>query len=130
MAAFLAAIRLIEAKIEAGQQYVREGDGALSGKPYRPSCGTEGMAFDEQWCSRCKKDEKFRDTYDSAYGPDDGCQILADTFVYEIDDPKYPKEWIYDADGVPSCTAFSTTEERYRCRETPDLFATPTKRGR
>jgi len=34
------------------------------------------------------------------------CQIIADTFAYEVSDPKYPREWRYDNAGFPVCTAF------------------------
>lgn len=97
-------------------------------EPYRPSTGTEGADFQEQWCCRCRRDQAFQETFDSPYGPEEGCPIVADTFVYEIDDPKYPKEWIYDADGRPICTAFEhidAPEKKYRCSQTPDFFTPP-----
>ena len=66
-------------------------------RPYRPSNGTEGMDFMEEWCFRCKRE------------PEDptvpGCPILSDTFFYEKSDPRYPKEWVRDEQG-PRCTAF------------------------
>lgn len=79
--------------------------------PYRPSNGTEGEIFMSRFCARCKRDAKFQETQDA----EDGCPILADSFFYGIDDPKYPKEWIIDPDappmwanqrGAPRCTAF------------------------
>lgn len=74
----------------------------MAGKPYRPSNGTEGMCFMGEWCDCCARDEKFRETQDGA----DSCPIAAATFVYAVDDPKYPKEWVYDAKGHPICTAW------------------------
>lgn len=71
---------------------------------YRPSNGTEGMIFDEGWCSRCKKDEEYRRTEEN------GCPILAATMAYDIEDKEYPKEWIHDKDGNPCCTAFEPVE--------------------
>ena len=68
---------------------------------YRPSNGTEGEIFMNHFCDRCSKDAKYRETLDGS----DGCEILANTLVFEIDDPEYPKEWIRDEKG-PRCTAF------------------------
>lgn len=66
----------------------------MAERPYRPSNGTEGMSFMEHWCDRCISDTVG-----------DGCQILADTFVYDVDDPRYPQEWRCD-DGEAWCRAF------------------------
>jgi hypothetical protein len=59
------------------------------------------MDFMERFCFRCAKDAKFRKTEDGM----DGCKIVADTFVYEPSDPRYPTEWVQDESG-PRCTAF------------------------
>lgn len=91
-----------------------------AGKPYRPSTGTEGAAFQERWCDLCARDAAFRADPDCGQG----CQIVADTFAYDITDPKYPKEWVFDHDGRPSCTAFTTDPKcPVRCDKTLDLFA-------
>lgn len=74
------------------------------GKPYRPGSGTEGIAFDEIWCDHCARDAEYRKD-DNAIG----CRIIADTFAYDIKDPRYPKEWIYDRNGCPCCTALRLT---------------------
>ena len=65
---------------------------------YRPSNGTEGMGFYENWCDRCVKDRPEDE--------DGGCKVLYRSLAYHIDDPEYPDEWVYDADGNPCCTAF------------------------
>lgn len=80
-------------------------------EPYRPSNGTEGEMFMEQWCSRCARDVAYRNNK-----PEYGCRILAATFVFDIDDPEYPKEWIRQATddewpGTARCTAFVPTGE-------------------
>jgi hypothetical protein len=94
-----------------------------AGEPYRPSSGTEGMAFDDHWCERCTRDRPYRDDPDNLDPGFHGCQIIADTFAYDVDDPKYPKEWVYGADGVPKCTAFTTDPSKpVRCDKTADLF--------
>lgn len=94
-----------------------------SDKPYRPGSGTEGMAFDDAWCSNCALDAAYRASGDDA-DPEDGCKILADTFAYDIDHPNYPKEWVYGCDGCPRCTAFVREDGRApRCDKTADMFA-------
>jgi hypothetical protein len=73
---------------------------------YRPSNGTEGACFFESWCSHCARDKAMSEGIDIDECDDDQvCQIIADTFAYDIDHPKYPIEWIYK-DGQPTCTAF------------------------
>lgn len=90
-------------------------------KPYRPSNGTEGADFQDFYCDRCARDAAFRET-DYEGDPALGCQILADTFCYSVDDPKYPKEWITDERGA-RCTAFTTDPSKpLRCDKTPDMF--------
>lgn len=69
-------------------------------KKYRPSNATEGRLFFEMWCDRCKKDQAFRD------GVGDSCPIVASTIIYNVDNPNYPKEWTFDDNGRPICTAF------------------------
>jgi len=66
-----------------------------SGKPYRPANGTEGDMFQESYCDKCSK-----------YSPEEGCDILLNTMVYEIGDSDYPKEWKFDENGHPTCTAY------------------------
>lgn len=63
-------------------------------RPYQPSNGTEGEMFMERWCHRCMKDEN------------QDCDIIARTFVYDVKDPDYPKEWRWNGKGQPECTAF------------------------
>ena len=68
-----------------------------AGKPYRPSNGTEGDVFMEMFCYRCKH-------YDD-------CEIIVKTMAFEKDDPEYPKEWKFDAEGCPTCTAFEESKQ-------------------
>lgn len=87
-------------------------------KPYRPSNGTEGMEFEARFCDRCRRDAKYRRTQDGA----DGCPILAAVFMHEVDDPKYPKEWIVNKWGDPyertsRCTAFRFNDGPSRPRK-------------
>ena len=79
---------------------------------YRPSNGTEGECFFESWCCHCARDKAMREGEDfDACDDDEECDIIGDTFAYDIDHPKYPKEWIYDVNGVPCCTAFVDAED-------------------
>lgn len=73
----------------------------LAGTRYRPSNGTEGEGFIGCWCEECERDAQYTDAT-----PELGCQILARTFVFDVDDPNYPAEWTYDAGDNPCCTAF------------------------
>jgi hypothetical protein len=74
-------------------------------RAYRPSSGTEGILFDDAWCSQCQHDADWR-----ADGNAEPCEIFSRTFLYRVDDPDYPKEWIQDdvagLDTRPRCTAF------------------------
>jgi hypothetical protein len=83
-------------------------------RAYRPSCGTEGADFMEEFCYRCEKDRAFRETDDGAKG----CQIVSDTFFYEVNDPLYPTEWIHDEAG-PRCTAFEPERLARAARSVP-----------
>ena len=74
-------------------------------KPYRPSNGTEGMMFMDDWCARCARDAATRKgDYEH------GCRILARSLTYNLGDAEYPREWIQCTEGEPfgekRCTAF------------------------
>jgi hypothetical protein len=87
-------------------------------KPYRPGSGTEGMAFDDAWCSHCARDAAWREDQNA-----ECCDILSLTFALDIRDPDYPREWVYGRDGRPCCTAFTTEPDKaLRCDRTLDLF--------
>jgi hypothetical protein len=64
------------------------------GESFRPSNGTEGEMFMERWCHQCVKDING------------DCNIITDAMMFDIDDHEYPRAWIHDATGQPSCTAF------------------------
>ncbi len=86
----------------------------MTTRPFRPSNGTHGHIFMDHFCYRCKRDAKFQETL----AAEDGCPIVRDAFIYDIDDPKYPKEWIEDEDSDPGmiggngarCTAFEAID--------------------
>ncbi len=89
-----------------------------AGQKWRPSNGTEGELFYENWCATCVRDAAHRADPTLA----DGCDILAATMAWGIGDEAYPEAWRYGSDGQPRCTAFTTSEDFYRCPETADLF--------
>lgn len=79
----------------------------MSGQLYRPSNGSEGSDFESTYCGRCVRGAK-RD-----------CPILTAAFLYSLDDPEYPKEWVTPAGTFrfARCTAYEPTTpelaERY-----------------
>jgi hypothetical protein len=66
-------------------------------KKYRPSNGTEGMAFCEHFCERCIHENPSQESKRK-------CDILTATMLYDVNEEKYPKEWTYDENGSPTCT--------------------------
>jgi len=85
-----------------------DGSGFILTPSYSPSNSDAGIAFEETWCSKCKRDKAARD------GDDVGCSILARAMAFSVNDAEYPREWIIrhskDVSGVyyhpPACTAF------------------------
>lgn len=69
----------------------------IKNKPYRPSNSTEGELFMSKFCYRCCHDWNE-------------CEILTNSLCYNIDEPEYPVEWIYDENGKPTCTKFKKKE--------------------
>ncbi len=87
----------------------------MAGNPYRPSNGTEGMMFEEQNCYHC-----------AAYNI---CNIYKRTWLYDLKDPKYPKQWVHDDQGRPMCTSYYDKDkvvrdrrELKRCKKTMEMF--------
>lgn len=89
---------------------------------YRPSNGTEGHFFINDFCCLCARSEHLQPGA-SADTPA-GCRILDLTFQHDVGDAEYPAEWISDERGN-RCTAFvaeGQTVPTERCRFTRDLF--------
>jgi hypothetical protein len=80
-------------------------DPGTPGEPYQPPNGLTGAAFIDCWCNTCERDRAFREDRG------DSCPIVADTMIYQPDDPEYPKEWVHDSDGVPICTAYEPEDK-------------------
>lgn len=93
----------------------------LSGQKYKPGNGTEGALFLESWCGRCSRDHGMI----LKTGDGDVCQILADTYFYDVSDPRYPSAWQYGAHGQPQCAMFSDASQPppERDEHTIDMFA-------
>lgn len=85
---------------------------------YRPSNGTEGDSFINEWCADC-------DRHPADIESDDQCEILMATFVCGTDDTEYPDEWRY-VDNSPVCTGFRSRDGGMtsRCNKTIDMFDT------
>ncbi|TAA18213.1 hypothetical protein EA658_13780 [Pseudoxanthomonas winnipegensis] len=94
----------------------------MTAQKYRPSNGTEGEGFICEFCGNCARSDHAQPDAD-----DDsllGCEITGRTMLYDVEDPEYPAEWIWD--GLePRCTAYVQIGEPLateRCRHTADMF--------
>lgn len=74
----------------------------MEAKKYRPSNGSEGDWFCDKFCMNCIHG-KYEHTGNI---DDDPCEILSNSLIHDITEPGYPKEWIYDLNGKPTCTSF------------------------
>jgi hypothetical protein len=91
---------------------------------YRPSNEIEGSCFHKNWCRHCARDKAMSEGLDVDECDDNQiCKIIGDTMTYDIDDEKYPVEWVYK-NGVPTCTAFIQAGEPIPLKDdlTMDLF--------
>ena len=64
---------------------------------YRPSNGTEGEIFMQEFCDSCIYGDPGNEKY---------CEIIKKTMMFDVDDREYPIEWRYGEDGQPICTKF------------------------
>ncbi len=69
------------------------------GELYQPSNGTEGVHFTEMYCMQCINCDPDPDG-------EKQCEIWMRSMCYDTKDKEYPKEWCYDSDGQPTCTAW------------------------
>ena len=72
----------------------------LAGQLFRPSNGTEGMIWMEEFCYCCIH-EKWSHTQDNN---DQKCDIMSRSILYEKKEEGYPTEWVFDPEGWPVCT--------------------------
>ena len=52
------------------------------------------------FCEHCRYDGFLHGLEDKS------CEILLRSLAFEIEDEKYPVEWIYDENGNPTCTKY------------------------
>lgn len=74
--------------------------GKYTGQPYRPSNGSEGDFFMEEYCMRCFHERYLHTMKDNSKK----CEILSGMMIYDTADPEYPKELVYDENDNPVCT--------------------------
>jgi hypothetical protein len=72
-------------------------------KKYRPSSGREGEAFMSSHCYQCIHERWIH--FQDEDRDEDKCDIMSRSLVYEIDDPRYPKEWVI-INNEPTCLEF------------------------
>lgn len=78
-----------------------------AGEKYQPCNGTDGEFFFDSWCRQCARDKAMREGCSVAECNDnERCDIIARTMAADVEDPDYPAEWRYGADGQPMCAAF------------------------
>jgi hypothetical protein len=70
----------------------------LPGGVYAPSNGTEGRAFVESNCMACESCNPNPELTPQ-------CDILAASMIHDYKDDEYPREWTFDRDNNPICTA-------------------------
>lgn len=68
-------------------------------KKYRPSNGSEGDHFISTFCMNC-----IHENPNPELKPN--CEILTFTMCYDVNEPEYPEEWIYNDQGKPVCSSF------------------------
>lgn len=71
----------------------------MNDKKYQPSNGTEGSWFEDKFCMNC-----LHTNPDPCKKPQ--CEIWCRAVCWNVNDEHYPKEWIYDKDNKPTCTAW------------------------
>lgn len=72
--------------------------GEYTGQSYQPSNGSEGSSFEDRFCMRCIHCDPNPEGKKQ-------CAILGNALCYSPGDANYPKEWQYDANDNPTCTA-------------------------
>lgn len=90
-----------------------------AGEQWQPSNGTEGDLFQQDWCCKCARDKVMSEGKDfEDCTEDDLCDILAASYRGEA------KEWQYDKEGQPCCTAFVFAGDKIPTRDdlTIDMF--------
>jgi hypothetical protein len=98
----------------------------IVGTKYRPSNGSEGELFVSSWCGTCARDHGMLKGLPLEECDDNQvCDIIARTYAYDINDPRYPDDWQYGADGQPRCHAYVEEGQPIPVKDdlTLDLFS-------
>lgn len=67
----------------------------LAGQSFMPSNGTDGMMFCAEFCDNCVHQH-----------PDPNSDHHCNDILLKSELGEQPTEWVYDANGHPTCTAF------------------------
>lgn len=68
-------------------------------RKYCPSNGSEGDWFESEFCMQC-----INTNPDPTKRPQ--CQIWCAAVCHTVNEPGFPKEWTYDSNNKPTCTAW------------------------
>lgn len=68
-------------------------------KKYQPSNGTAGEWFTDKYCMHCLHCDPNPEGAKQ-------CDILLRSLSYDINDPEYPSEWVYNTENKPICTNY------------------------
>ncbi len=68
-------------------------------KKYCPSNGTEGDWFESKFCMNC-----INTNPNPTLKPQ--CKIWCAAVCYHVNEPEFPKEWTYNSENKPTCTAW------------------------
>jgi len=74
----------------------------MTTRPYRPSNGAEGSAFEESFCAGCVHGAQVR-TNDPDIEP---CELLLSALLGD-----WPHQWVTCKEHGPRCTAFELHED-------------------
>lgn len=74
---------------------------SAAGELFRPSNGSSGEVFMSCWCDNCKHDDGSRSL----------CDLIWLSMAFKTTAAEYPREWVYNANGAPTCTKFEKRED-------------------
>ena len=78
------------------------------------------MLFRRAWCDHCERERLYREyeVHGHLGSRSQGyvtCPILNAALFYAVDDPRYPKEWVYDPEAMKREGALNFGQNRARC---------------
>lgn len=84
---------------------------ACAGELYRPANGTEGDIWESILCEGCAHYKPDK------YGTDCESGLIMAAMAHYTNEDGYPKEWVYDSNGDPTCTAWVSRNARRNARD-------------